>query len=56
MFDEAANQIGEHRVPVLAGAAQFGSSLEVSHKISVAVAPIPPRRDRDARQRVRPRV
>ena len=32
VFDEAANQVGEHRVAVFAGSAQLGSSLKVSHK------------------------
>jgi hypothetical protein len=33
VFDEAANQIGEHRIAMFAGAAQLGGALEVSHKL-----------------------
>src|ERR1019366_8889475 len=32
VYDQAADHVGEHRVPVCAGAAQLGSSLKVSHK------------------------
>jgi hypothetical protein len=32
VFDEAANQVGKHRIAVLTGAAQFGGSLEMAHK------------------------
>src|ERR1035437_2128006 len=31
VLDEAANEVGEHRVAMLAGAAQLGRSLQVSH-------------------------
>jgi hypothetical protein len=32
VLDEAANHIGEHRIAMFAGAAQFGRAFEVSHK------------------------
>src|SRR5262249_26168100 len=35
VFDEAANQVGEHRIAMFTGAAQFSCSLEVAHKRNV---------------------
>ena len=32
VLNEAANEVGEHCVPVLTGAAQFSGSLEMAHK------------------------
>src|SRR5881296_1110193 len=31
VFDEAANQVGQHGVAMLAGAAKFGGSFKVAH-------------------------
>jgi hypothetical protein len=37
MFDEAADQVPEHGVAMLAGAAQLGGSFKMSHKCWAAV-------------------
>ena len=36
MFDEAANQVRQHRVTMLELAAEFGRSFKVSHKRTLA--------------------
>src|SRR6266702_4064547 len=36
VFDEAANQVGEHRISVWCSAGQLGGSLEVAHKGAVS--------------------
>src|SRR6266446_7420691 len=42
VFDEAANQVGEHCISVLAGAAQLGGSLKVAHIGAVSETWAPP--------------
>ena len=32
MFDETANQVGQHLIAVLGGAAELGGAFEMSHK------------------------
>ena len=35
VFDEAANQVGKHRIPVFTGAAQLGGASKMSHILPV---------------------